>query len=1096
MKYYRERIKRKYKDLLKYSMDLIFIHDLQGNLMDANEIALHTLGYNREEIKQKTLSDLFQEVDLLKIKDQMNKTTKGIKSKKSNIVKIITKKKNSISIDTYPIPLFKNDEIYAFLNIARKRNHIDNNPVKNRGIEKELKYTDQYSFLSDQANDMVTVINDNFKYEYINEDASLKLMGYKEEDILGMPAIHLIHPEDKEEIFKIANRGFDNGEANAEFRFKHKDGHWVWLESRGKVFTDNEGNKKGLIISRDITERKHAQHKLKERIKELTCLYKIYEVIQQQNLELKEGLQKIVDLIPSALQFPGITCTKISYKNKEFRTSSYNETKCKISTPINIDGKKKGEIKVFYLEQTQEFDEGPFLKEERALIENISAILETYIKEKEAKKALKQSEQKYHSLFNNMSAAFAYHRAIYDENGKPIDYIFLEVNSHFEKIIGLKRKDIIGKKVTDVLPGIENDPANWIERYGEVARKDEQIEFEDYSEPLQRWYYVTAYSPKKKHFACVFMDITEQKEAEKALKQSKERYWDLIEHGPYPILLLDFDGKIIDCNKELKDLLKMERGRIIGKKFYNLEIYLRDDKLEKLKSNFKELISGKSPETFEFQISNKDNEIRWVKANSKRYKYKDIQYIQTTITDITDIKETQKLKDQLNRELKKKVQERTKELEKANKLIRRKLDFEQIISKISSRFVGTIDIDKASNAALKDLGDLSKASRVYIFFFNEDGTMSNTYEWCADGVSSEIDNLQNLPKDIFPWWMKKLNQGEFIHIENVSELPKEASAEKEILENQGIKSVLVYPIYVKNKLHGFIGYDYVEQTREWEHSMLISLKIVSEIIGNKIEHQKTLRKERLYLEQVSKASQFKSQFMASMSHELRTPLNSIMGFTDLLLEESYGTMKASQREFLENIRSSSQHLLNLINEIMDISKIESGAMELKIERISIKPFLDNILSEFKPILKEKNLEMKIDGLLTSKEIQADPIKLKTIFNNLISNAVKFTLDGTITINFNESKENWEFQIEDTGIGIKKDDYEKIFKEFKRIESPYIRSTDGTGLGLPLTRRIVNLHGGEIWFESEIGKGTIFTFTLPKTKKEQNTTKIHGFLERL
>lgn len=967
MKNYREGLRMRYSELLNYSMDLIFIYDLHGNLIDANQIALDTLGYNREEMTKITLSDLFKEEGFLKIKDQMKKVTNGVKSKKINSIQIITKQNISISINSYPVPLFKNDQIYAVLNIARKRNHIESKRVKNQGREKKFKYADHYNFLSDQANDMVTVINDNFEYEYINEDASFRLMGYKEEDILGTPAINLIHPEDRKEIFKIARQGFGNGEANAEFRFRHKDGHWVWLESRGKVFTDHEGNKKGLIISRDITERKRTEKKLKERIKELTCVYKIYEVIQQIDLELEEVLQKTVELIPPAWQFPDITSAKISYEKKEYRTPNYNETKWKMLTPISLDGDKKGEIEVCYLKKRPEFKNGVFLNEEQYLIENIAAILETYIREMEA---------------------------------------------------------------------------------------------------------------------------------EKALKQSKERYWDLIEHGPYPILLLDFDGKIIDCNNELETLLKMERGDIIGKKFYNLEIYLRDDKLEKLKNNFKDLISGRSPETFEFQIRNKVNQIRWVKVNSKRYKYKDIQYIQSIITNITESKETQKLKDQLNRELKKKVQERTKELEKANKLIRRKLDFEQIISKISSRFVGTIEIDKAINAALRDLGELSKASRVYIFFFNEDETMSNMYEWCADGVSAEIDNLQNLPKDMFPWWMKKLNQGEFIHIENVLELPKEASAEKEILENQGIKSVLVYPIYVKNKLHGFIGYDYVKQTREWEQSMLISLKIVSEIIGNKIEHQNALRKERLYLEQVSKASQFKSQFMASMSHELRTPLNSIMGFTDLLLEESYGKMKASQREFLENIRSSSQHLLNLINEIMDISKIESGAMDLKVERISIKPFLDNMVSEFKPVLKEKNLEMKLEGLDPSKEIQADPIKLKTIFNNLISNAVKFTLDGTITIKFEETKENWEFQVEDTGIGIKEENYEKIFREFQRIESPYIRNTEGTGLGLPLTRRIVNLHGGEIWFESKTGKGTIFTFTLPKTKKEQKASKIHDFLERL
>ncbi|MFO8019682.1 MAG: PAS domain S-box protein [Promethearchaeia archaeon] len=1095
MRYSKDRIRKKYSGLFNYSKDLIFIHDLQGNLLDANERAVKAFGYNRDEISSITLPDLFIQESMAKIKKQIKKISKGNKPTRDNIFKMKTKQGEIISINSYGIPLCKNDNVHAILNIARKVNS-KNLTKKKSESEITLESEKKYGFLSDQANDMVMVINDNFEYEYINEDAFYRLMGYKKEDILGVQAIKLVHPDDKEKILKLAKKGFKNGEASAEFRFRDKDGHWVWLESRGKTFTDNKGNLKGIIISRDITERKKTKKKLRERIKELGCLYKIYELIQKANSELEEIFQKIVKLIPKAWQFPKITCAKISYEGQEFKTTNYNKTKWKLSTKITINGQPKGAIKVYYLEQTPEFDEGKFLKEERDLIENIATILETYIREKMAEKALKQSEQKYRSLFNNMSAGFAYHRALYDQKGKPIDYIFLEVNSHFEKLSGLKKENIIGKKVTHVLPGIENDPANWIGRYGKVALTGNQIEFENFSEPLQRWYYVTAYSPKKEYFACIFMDITEQKRVEKKLKESEKRYYDLIEHAPYPILLLDFESKIIDCNKELENLLKMDKGKIIGKKFYNLDIFIEEKKLNKLKRNLNDLFSGNEPELIEFRIKNRENQIRWIKTNSRHFRYEDGQYVQMILADITSIKETQKLKDQLNRELEKKVQERTKELEKVNKLIRRKLNFEKVISKISSRFVGTINLDKAITATLEDLGESSAADRVYIFLFNDDGTMSNEYEWCAEGVSAEKDNLQNLPKSMFPWWIETLKKRNFIHIENVSNMPPEASTEEEMLEEQGVKSILVYPIYVEDKLYGFIGYDNLEETRKWERSMLTSLKIVSEIISNKFEHQLALRKQKLYLEQVTKASQFKSQFMASMSHELRTPLNSIIGFTDLLLEEAYGKVEESQFEFLENISSSSQHLLNLIDEIMDISKIESGAMELQIEEISIKPFLDNVISEFKPILKEKGLEVKINGTENPRKIQADPIKLRSIFYNLLSNAVKFTVNGTISIDFSETEKFWEFQVRDTGIGIKKEDYDKVFKEFKRIESPYISNSEGTGLGLPLARRVVNLHGGRIWFDSELGVGTTFFFTLPKMKKAQKRGKIQKFFDKL
>ncbi len=158
---------------------------------------------------------------------------------------------------------------------------------------------------------------------------------------------------------------------------------------------------------------------------------------------------------------------------------------------------------------------------------------------KKAEQIIRDSLDKYWSLFENMSAAFAYHKVLYDRNQQPIDYIFLEVNSKFEEITGLNTKDIIGRRATEVLPGIETDPTNWIETYGKVAHTGEHIEFEDFSEPLQRWYYVTAYSPKKDYFACIFTDITDRKMNQKELKKSlrkTEFFKDLLSHDMANIL--------------------------------------------------------------------------------------------------------------------------------------------------------------------------------------------------------------------------------------------------------------------------------------------------------------------------------------------------------------------------------------------------------------------------------------------------------------------------------------------------------------------------------------------------------------------------------
>jgi len=180
------------------------------------------------------------------------------------------------------------------------------------------------------------------------------------------------------------------------------------------------------------------------------------------------------------------------------------------------------------------------------------------------------------------------------------------------------------------------------------------------------------------------------------------------------------------------------------------------------------------------------------------------------------------------------------ERKQAENTIKNRLAFEKVISTISSRFVGVSDVDNAINAALGDMGRLSHASRAYIFIFSKDtSTMSNTNEWCAKGVSAEIDTLQDLPTDTFPWWMKRLRKGKDIHIADVSTMPKEARAEKEILERQSIKSVLVLPLYIGGKLAGFMGLDNITQFGQWEDYDMRLLRISSEIIGNAIERRRS-----------------------------------------------------------------------------------------------------------------------------------------------------------------------------------------------------------------------------------------------------------------
>ena len=235
---------------------------------------------------------------------------------------------------------------------------------------------------------------------------------------------------------------------------------------------------------------------------------------------------------------------------------------------------------------------------------------------------------------------------------------------------------------------------------------------------------------------------------------------------------------------------------------------------------------------------------------------------------------------------------------------------------------------------------------------------------------------------------------------------------------------------------------------------------------------------RLY-HQIETATQHKSEFLANMSHELRTPLNAIIGFSEVLLERLFGELNEKQADYLNDIHSSGKHLLSLINEILDLSKIEAGRMELEPSSFAVATTVADALSLIRERAQRHGiaLEREIDPQLG--EITADERKFKQILLNLLSNAVKFTPDGgQVAVRARRENSNAVISVRDTGIGIAPEDQAAVFEEFRQVGRDYRRKQEGTGLGLTLTKKLVELHGGEIWLESEPGKGSTFTFSIP------------------
>jgi len=314
-----------------------------------------------------------------------------------------------------------------------------------------------------------------------------------------------------------------------------------------------------------------------------------------------------------------------------------------------------------------------------------------------------------------------------------------------------------------------------------------------------------------------------------------------------------------------------------------------------------------------------------------------------------------------------------------------------------------------------------------------------------------------------------------IHLEDIT-LDKELFEESRVPKATGSRTVLAVPLLVEGDAIGVI---------------LVARRTVRRFSDREVKVVETfadqaaiaIQNVRLFSEiqdksrQLEIANRHKSEFLANMSHELRTPLNAIIGFSEVLLQGIFGGVNDKQREYLTDVLGSGQHLLSLINDILDLSKIEAGRMELEVSTFALRDALESGLTIVRERAMRHRIELAAVVAADVGSIEADERKVKQILYNLLSNAVKFTPDGgRVDVNVRAENGGIRVEVRDTGIGVAANDQERIFEEFRQAGRE--RSREGTGLGLTLTKRFVELHGGRIWLESSPGKGSTFAFTLP------------------
>jgi len=420
-------------------------------------------------------------------------------------------------------------------------------------------------------------------------------------------------------------------------------------------------------------------------------------------------------------------------------------------------------------------------------------------------------------------------------------------------------------------------------------------------------------------------------------------------------------------------------------------------------------------------------------------------------------------------------------------------NMQQILMNMASRFINIpiTRVDEEINEALKEIGEFVEADRCYIFNYDfENQTTSNEYEWCDSGVEPQIDKLQQESLEQIEQWVDAHVKGQNICIEDANALP-EGALKKNILD-QDIKSLIAIPMMFEHKCLGFVGFDSIRCIRQFGDTEIVLLQLFAELMINikiKSKTEKELLETNIFLESATakanemaikaeRANQSKSLFLANMSHEIRTPLNAIIGFSQLINRDPHLTEK--QKEYAHSITRAGEHLLMLINDILQLSKMEAGRLELNPVNVNLAMLLSDLRNIFYEKAQAKHLWFIFESAPDLPAfVFVDEGKLRQIFVNLIGNAIKFTEHGGIAVRtriqkITESQSFLHVEVQDSGPGISPKEQNKLFRYFEQTTTG-MQKGSGTGLGLVLSRELARLMNGDIKVSSEEGKGTVFTF---------------------
>jgi signal transduction histidine kinase len=398
------------------------------------------------------------------------------------------------------------------------------------------------------------------------------------------------------------------------------------------------------------------------------------------------------------------------------------------------------------------------------------------------------------------------------------------------------------------------------------------------------------------------------------------------------------------------------------------------------------------------------------------------------------------------------------------------------LSKVGEAVSSSLDLHEVLSTIVKHAVELSGTEGGSIFEFDDESEEFQIRT--AYGTSDELlDALRATKVGLHDTLVgRAASTGTSLAAADISRAPPDDHLNQ--LARAGWRSMLAVPLVRENRILGALV---VRRHSAGEFSAPITelLETFASQSALAIHNARLFQELALKTDELEVASRHKSEFLASMSHELRTPLNAVIGFSEVLLDRMFGELNDKQEEYLEDIRGSGRHLLELLNEILDLSKVEAGQMELELGESSIREALEHGVAMVRERASRQRLSLDVVVDPNVDVVVADPLRLKQVILNLLTNAVKFTPTGG-RIEARAQRVDGEIlvSVEDSGIGIAEDDLERIFESFQQGPRSGSGAAEGTGLGLTLSKRIVELHGGRLWVESRLGHGSTFTFAIP------------------